>query len=116
MSRIAPTSSVAGKPRRITANWSFEHNHSGPPPIIAQSNVGPYYLQLDSRMTDVHDRKQEVRKCKCVALPLEEGVCTNILGFTSEIRGLRSHQSQGEKMLLSGSVLMPPIPTIQAVV
>lgn len=53
MSRIASNPSTAGKPRRITANWEFEHSNSCSEQII----ITPSDVKLGSGMTDARDRK-----------------------------------------------------------
>ena len=69
MSKVAPTSSAAGKPRRVTANWAFES--------ASRSNVD---LQTNRRTLQVE--MSDGRKLE-VSLNADNILCTGIYMYVA---------------------------------
>ena len=58
MSKVAPTSSAAGKPRRVTANWAFE---SASRPHVDLQNANRTFSNQRTLQVEMSDaRKREV--------------------------------------------------------
>ena len=58
MSRIAPKSSTARKPRRITANWAFESKLSSSPKPVERKALPRNELCLSPSETEMNDARK----------------------------------------------------------